>query len=431
MKNHRFSRRAFAKATGLSLGFLPLLSTDRKGWAQSAAAPKRLVTMSWPNGVRASHWWPDSTGTNYTYDASKGVTPTNFSFKGLRMSEPLEPHRSDLLFFQGIGVNASSGHESLPKLFNLGNGNTLDQHVAATLGAKTKFRSLSLGAQKRDRRGFVFRNGQGVTLENDPYKVFASLFSSGGIDPKLFEQQRASRKSVLDYVGKQLEGFGKTLGTDDRELVGFHLQNFREVEKRLTATDAQPTGERPASLPPNQFNVLDTRNFHRVMRAQMDLMALAFASDLTRVASMACSDGDAFHLLMPWLGPEFEPAATSGGLGNNNNHHANSHKTTERHSTMQRWFAQQFADFIQTLKNTPSAGGGRVFDSTIVFVVNIMATGGGHRVTDLPTFIAAGGNMFKTGRYLKRKTDIRELHVSVANALGAPLGGAEYPGLRG
>ena len=32
---------------------------------------------------------------------------------------------------------------------------------------------------------------------------------------------------------------------------------------------------------------------------------------------------------------------------------------------------------------------------------------------------------------IKHGTDIRELHVSVANALGAPLSGAQYPGLRG
>ncbi len=434
MNHSRFSRRAFCGATGIGLGLLPLLSTDRTAQAAGVTSPKRLITICWPNGVRADQWWPDAApGPDYTLANGTGVTTTNFSFANLKMIAPLEPHRSDILLFQGltIGNIQGAGHESLPVLFDVGGGNSLDWQVAQKIGADNPFKTLNLAVQKRDSRGHIFHNGQGVTLEQDPFKLFDTLFASGGLDPGLFAKQGAAKKSVLDYVGKQLEAFGKQLGTDDRQRVAFHLDSVRAVEKRLTAPGAITPGGRPTSLPAMPFDVKNTTNFEKVTRAQMDLIVLALAGDLTRVVTLLLGDGDASNLVMSWLGSQFAPASTSGGLGNDNSHHSNAHSENDKHVSMQQWFAEQFAYLIAQMKATPDVHGSKIFDGSVVYVVNNMNTGGGHGTNNLPVFIAGGAGVLATGRYLRMNASLKSVHAAVAGALGAPLAGAtEYAGLR-
>lgn len=442
--HHRLSRRAFVRSTGAGLGLLPLLSTDRRG-ARAQTGIKRLVLISWPNGVKAGEWWPDAArgSIDYRGDAALGVTETSFSFTGRRMIEPLEPHRPDILMFHGLRILGGSipgaGHESLPHLFDVGGGFSLDQHVADQIATrvKTPFRVLNLGAQKRDNRRLVYRAGQSVTLEQDPYRLFDAMFASGALDPAVLERQRAARKSILDYLGRQVEGFGARLGTEDRARVEFHRESLREIERRLAV---KPTGTAgaataaPASLPSTRFDPRNTNNFHLVTRAMMDLAVMSLASDLTRVVTLALSDGDAFHLLMPFLGADFAPAPTTGGLGNDNNHHANAHAENDKHSRMQLWFVQQFAYFLSKLKEARDPGGARLLDGTAVMVINNMATGGGHGVGQMPIFVAgSGGGTFKTGRYLKYSpVQHTGLLAGLANAMDAPLksGPAELARLR-
>lgn len=434
MNHPRFSRRAFCGATGIGLGLLPLLSTDRISQAATASAPKRLIMICWPNGVRADQWWPDAApGPDYSFAANTGVTSTSYSFANLKMIAPLEPHRADIVLFQGltIGNIDGGGHESLPVLFDVGGGNSLDWQVAQKIGADNPFKTLNLAVQKRDSRGHIFHNGQGVTLEQDPFKLFDTLFASGGLDPAQFAKQGAAKKSVLDYVGKQLEGFGTQLGTDDRQRVQFHLDSVRAVEKRLTSQSTITPGGRPMSLPTTPFDVKNTTNFQNVARAHMDLMVLALASDLTRVITLLMADGDASNLLMSWLGAEFAPASTSGGLGNDNSHHSNSHSENDKHMAMQHWFVDQYAYLLTQLKATPDINANKLFDGSIVYVVNNMNTGGGHGTNNLPVFIAGGAGVLSTGRYLRMNTSLKSVHSAVAGALGAPLAGTtEYPGLR-
>jgi hypothetical protein len=344
--------------------------------------------------------------------------------------------------FHGLRILGGSipgaGHESLPHLFDVGGGFSLDQYVADLIAARvqTPFRTINLGVLKRDARRLIVRAGQPVTLEQDPYKLFDTMFASGSVDPTLADRQRAARKSILDYVGGQLDGFGARLGTEDRARVDFHRQSLREIERRLTVTSPGTTGVRtaPTSLPATRFDPKNTNNFHLATRAMMDLMVMALASDLTRVATLSLCDGDANPLLMPFLGTQFAPAPTSGGLGNDNSHHSNAHAEGDKHSQMQNWFVQQFAYLLGKLADTRDAGGARLLDGTAVMVINNMATGGGHSVGLMPTFVAGScGGYFKTGRYLKYSSiQHTGLLAGLANAMDTPLKGiSELPRLRG
>ncbi len=420
----RFSRRTFVRATGLSLALLPILETDRIARA-APGGPKCLVTIAWPNGVRSADWWPDAEPGSIDFSEAKNhaVTDTNFSFSGLNMIEPLEPHRQDMVLFRGVrlATGVEGGHESQPHMFKVNGGSTLDQHVGQS--QDTPFKTLNLGVQKHDDRGHIFKNGQGVTLESDPYAVFDRLFEGGALDPAILDRQRKARGSVLDYVGKQLEGFGKILGSEDRQRVAFHLQSIRELEKRLEGGTLGANG-RPESLTEPRFDVDDVSHFHNATRAQLDLIVLALASDATRVATLLLGDGDGSQLATPWLGPEFGLGTGIEYLGIRNSHHTHSHLENDMHSTMQRWFVSEFAEFIRKLKATPHAAGGTLLERSAVLVMNNMNTGGGHGTNNLPIFLAgSAGGYLRTGRYLRIQDSQNGILAALANAMGTPVDG--------
>ncbi len=427
-RSARFTRRTFARATGLSLALLPVLEADKI----LRAAPNdstNVVTIAWPNGVRATEWWPDAhKDADYLLNENAGVTETNFSFANLKISGPLEPHRQDLLFFlfAGLAAKVEGGHESGPEMFKVTNGNTLDQHVARDHA--TPFKTLNLAVQKQDNRGHIFKDGQSVTLEQDPYAVFDRLFEGGALDPSVLARQRANRGSVLDYVHKQLDGYGKILGTADRQRIAFHLDSIRELEKRLgSGGGVTAVNGAPESLPAVRFDPKDVSSFHLATRATFDLVVLALASGATRAATVLLSDGDAAGLAMPWLGPEFALDTGSDYLGIQNNHHGHSHVIDEVHHQMQRWFVSEFAEFIRKLKETPGPTGGTLLDQSAVLCMNNMNTGGGHGTHNLPTFMAGKcGGYFKTGRYLKYQEwqgNNTGILAGIANAMGTPIEG--------
>jgi hypothetical protein len=427
----RFSRRSLLAGAGVSLAFLPLLAADREAHG-AMTVPKRLVLIAWPNGVRSADWWPDARpgSIDYAEAENHGVTSTNFSFAGLRMIEPLEVHRQDVVLFHGVSLatGVEGGHESQPHMFKVSGNSTLDQHVGRN--QDTPFKTLNLAVQKHDDRGHIYNNGQNVTLEEDPYALFERLFQGGALDTETFERKRAGKKSVLDYVGRQLEGFGKIVGSEDRLRVEHHLTSIRELEKRLDATSLG--GGRPDSLPETRFDVASVGDFDKATRAQLDLLVLALASDATRVATLLLADGDGSNLATPWLGPQFALDTGEQYLGIQNSHHTHSHREDDMHAEMQRWFVAEFAHFIARLKETTDATGGRLFDSSVVLAMNNMNTGGGHGTNNLPVFYAgsAGGSLV-TGRYLKLRENQNGILAALAGAVGVPVPGmSELAALR-
>jgi hypothetical protein len=77
--SNKFSRRAVLASLGASAAMLPLLHAE-KAPAAAGTFPKRLVTVTWTNGVMASTFYP--TGSELTLGATLA---------------PLEPYKSNRL----------------------------------------------------------------------------------------------------------------------------------------------------------------------------------------------------------------------------------------------------------------------------------------------------------------------------------------------
>ena len=88
--------------------------------------------------------------------------------------------------------------------------------------------------------------GQKNTPETDPWKFFTNVFAGATLPPDQLAKLRTHRKSMLDYLGKDITAFGARLGTEDRVKIEAHMQSIRDLESALAAeTRRRPRPVRP------------------------------------------------------------------------------------------------------------------------------------------------------------------------------------------
>jgi hypothetical protein len=435
---HRRTLLRGAFGAGLALPWLEVMETRAQ-----TAPPKRFIAFFTPNGNIASQWKPSGTETAFT------LSP---------ILAPLEAYKSKLLVLSGLNMKcAQSGPGELHMMgmggfltgahlqsgsFTDGSGTpagwadgiSVDQQIAKNLGAVTRFPSLELGVQVVDNTnwGRMSYLGPGLpaTPENDPTKVYSRLFSSftppttGAPPPQGPSPDDIARRSILDLVKRDLERLGAKVGVADKRRLDAHLAALRSVENQLASTNTTPPSTTSSCVKPTApttANVLSDSNYPAVGKAQLDLLAMAFACDLTRVASVQWSYSRS-ATYFPWLGIS-SPS-----------HHSISHDAASSSTALDKavkintWYMEQLAYLMGRLASMPE-GNGTVLDNTIILVGNELANGQPHEVTGLPLLLAGGGaGYFRMGRFLQYSgTPHNNLLVSCLNALGSPVTTFGYP----
>lgn len=420
----RTSRRRFLKGAGGVLVALPLLDSLRARAQEPAAQfPKRFVTMYNPNGTVHASWFPTGGETDFVLN---------------EIHQPLEHHRDRLLIFQGVNAAVTetgpggphqrgigslfTGHELLEGEFVDGcgsragwaNGISIDQAIANQIGLDTPLKSLEIGVRaiEADVQARISYAGPGQPLPpmNDPTEVYERLFAnfvSVPIDPDDPTDQRAS---VLDAVEAQFDVLNRQLGAHDRQKLEQHLELVRDLERRLGSGTGEASGcdtpVAPALLDPNNENDMPA-----VMKAHLELLAVAFACDLTRVASLQISTG--FNRIrFPWLN-----SLTEG--------HSLSHTgASDEESLAQlvaraKWHSEQLAYFMDLLAQIPE-GDGSVLDNTAILWGNEVSVGNTHSLENIPYLIAGNaGGALATGRFASfEAASANDLLSAVANAYG-------------
>ena len=164
--------------------------------------------------------------------------------------------------------------------------------------------------------------------------------------------------------------------------------------------------DRPASGLPE-----DLREHARLM---CDLIAIAFQTDKTRVATLMISR-DLSAMYYPFLGV-------------NEGHHGASHNNnSDAYERITRFHVSQFAYLASKLDSTPE-GGGTVLDNSCLMFLSNLWIGRTHNNSRLPLVLAGGlGGTLQTGRTLdyvnagdpNRK--ICSLYLSLMDRMGIKL----------
>ena len=420
------SRRAALGGLG-SLAALPLLDAMFPGRARAAggpapAYPRRFVVFFSSCGTIASSWAP--TGGERDFQLSPILAP-------------LEPFRDDIVVIQGVdqqGGGAGAGHQAgmggvltgnglNPGPFGAGGGNTsgwasslsVDQRIANAIGNDTAFKSVELGVQvgPADNLGRMCYAGSNrpIPPQDNPYRAFDRVFADLTRDPAELARMRAHRLSVLDRVAGRFNRLSARLGAADRQKMEAHLGSIRDIEARLAVVPAPRAACQIPALDAG-LDLAANDSFPRIGQLQMDLLVMALACDLTRVASLQWSRS-ASPVRFTWLHID--------ELHHDLSHHGdNDTDAVDKLTRINRWYAEQFAYLIGRLKQIPE-GEGTLLDNTVVLWCNELAKGNLHNLVDAPYVLAGrAGGALATGRSLRYDGRVphNNLLLSLIHAMG-------------
>jgi hypothetical protein len=249
-------------------------------------------------------------------------------------------------------------------------------------------------------------------MEVYPALAFDSLFDNRG---------SRRNQSVLDRVREQAASLGRQTSTADRSRLDEYLTSVREVEKGIerqriqqnkAANRAKDRGKTVVGMKrPDNGLPEDIRDHMRLM---CDVIALAFQTDKTRIATLLLCR-DISGLFYPFL--DVRKA-----------HHSASHSDrSEDWEKISRYYCSQLAYLAGRLDAMPE-GDGTVLDHSCLLWVNNMWSGSRHDSTKVPLLTAGGlGGKLKTGRVLDytgqqdEQRKLCSLYLSLVNRMGVSL----------
>jgi hypothetical protein len=421
----QLSRRTVLRGAGVALA-LPLLEAMHPRRARAAGAiPKRFVTMFTPNGTIYPNWVPTGTETSFT------LSP---------ILAPLEPYHDDLVVVSGLyqqggggdghqsGIGGMLTGQSLnPGPFQGGanagsagwaNGISVDQQIAATIGGGTSLPSLELGVEvgSADDWGRMVYGAPNQPLipEENPSLAYQRLFAMKGATPDQLAALRARKKSILDAVRGQFQAVSTRLGSGDRARLDQHATALRDIETRLDAQATPGLACVDPGAPALPSSLTDNDSYPAIGKLQMDILAVALACDLTRVASLQWSRSVSLTRFT-WLSPSITDP-----------HHDLSHKpdddatSQDKLTRINTWYASQLAYLLEKLATAQETDGTRLLDATLVFWCNELGKGNTHS-RQLAPYVLAGkaGGALRTGRFLTYTGDLphNNLLVSMLQAM--------------
>jgi hypothetical protein len=422
-------------AVAIALPWLEIMDPPKKR-AAAATAPKRVIFWFTANGSLPSIWTP----------------PQGLNLDGHPIHAPLAPLKDKLLFLDGVDQKIAyesigDGHQTgmaclltnaeiLPgtlfcegecaagneQYVGWGGGISVDQYIAGEIAKQvtTRYSSLEMGVQVKSASVWSRLSYAGPDLpvppREDPTQNFNDFFSDIGTDPFALELLKRKRKSVLDAVKDDYTAFNARLGKEDRVRLEQHLDGIRAVETSLDATSqfGEACGIPTVELPGGDFQQNDM--YPLTGRAQMDLLVMALACDLTRVASLQWSTSVS-NTRFTWL-----PLNLGEG------HHDLSHYGDDAAAAqadiamINQWYTEQFAYLLTKMSMIPE-GDSNLLDNSVVVWVNELGQGNSHTRSDIP-FILAGGcqGYFETGRVLSYDgAPHGQLLVSLTHAMDVPV----------
>lgn len=430
-KSWQLSRRTFLHGTGAMIA-LPLLDVmtplARAGETAKALPPVRFATIMCPNGVRPSTWFP-------TQEGALGVLPAAL--------QPLDAVKNELLVFSGLSndlCKEAPHHRAIagfltgvsPKQGSPYVGISADQFAARRIGQFTRLPSLELGLpetlQKQgDCDGFscVYTRNIAwnsattpVPKEINPRNAFDRLFrhlvtkAEAGHDELPLDTQTQDDKSVLDHVLADAKRLRGKVSEADKHKLDQYFEAVRDVEKRIDKiiVPEQHRGSWKPTIPANLLTPQTPQTIQEHLRAMFDLIALAFQTDNTRVATMMMGYGASWNVY-----PE---------SGVNEQHHTTSHYPDapgkgDIYTALNRYHASCFAYLIEKMRSIPE-GEGTLLDNSMLLFGSELGQGGSHIVHNLPILLAGGaGGALKTGRHIQTPahTPMANLLVEVLNRM--------------
>ena len=419
-------RRTVLRALGatLALPWLDCMVPALTALGKSTAAPaRRLGVFYVPNGMSMGYWSPATEGP------LAKLPPTLRS---------LDAHKDQVLLLGGLDLGAAEkvragAHAPASGTYltcvpfnaitdaNVVAGTTMDQLAAKEFGRDTQLASLELGLEDGGMLGACDGASCALTnaiawstpttplpIDNDPRSVFERLFGlSGSTDPAARLARIRRERSILDVLTDQVARLSTRLGPRDETKLEEYLESVRDVERRIQKAEEQSARELPVVDQP--IGIPSDYGAHATL--MMDLLALAYQTDLTRVSTFMLAREVSSRAY-----PEIGVSDSHHPLS----HHSNEPAKLERLHTINEYHVQQFAHLVDKLAAMPE-GDGTMLDHSIFLYGTGISESNSHSYRDLPIAVLGGKKAGVTGgRYVRYPsgTPLANLHLTLLDKLG-------------
>jgi hypothetical protein len=429
------SRRTFLRGIGATVALPFLEAMAPRGIAAAAARPAvRMAFLYVPNGVNMDDWTPKETGADFQLPY---------------ILDPLRAHRNDILVLSGLtqdkgrpNGDGAGDHARAAATWLTGAqplksegtriraGISADQVAVEAVGRQTRFPSIELRVEP-GRQGGKCDSGYSCAYENNiswrsettpngaevnPRLVFERMFASGNSKSagKGSAHRERNRKSVLDFVLEDARALSAKVGGSDRQKLDEYLAAVREIELRVESAQRSVNAAQAAGII-ESYDVPESipESYEQHVRLMLDMIALAFQTDSTRIATCMLSNEGSNR--------------SYRNLGITRGHHELSHHQGNPDNLRQireinHFHMRQFAYLVGKLKSMPE-GEGTVLDNTMLLYGASLADGNQHDHGNLPLVLAGrAGGAILPGRHIRypKETPMCNLLLSMLNRAGVP-----------
>ncbi|MBI3401852.1 MAG: DUF1552 domain-containing protein [Acidobacteria bacterium] len=422
-KKH-ISRRTILKGMGVGVALpvldamAPAATAFAKTEAGQSASKVRVVAMEMVHGAAGSTaigqkknlWAPAATGHDFD------LSPTSLS--------PLEPFRNDLTIisntdlrqaeaftlpeiggdhFRASAVFLTQSHPKQTEGNDVLAGTSFDQLYAQKFGQDTPIPSMQLSIENVDQAGgctygysCIYTDTiswasptQPLPMVRDPRAVFDSLFGVGATPAERAANLRTD-KSILDWVSTQIAQLRKEIGASDKRRLNEYLDNVRELERRIQRVEARNASGETRAFPDAPIGVPDS--FEEHVHIMMDLIAVAFAADVTRVFS--------FKLSRDASGRSYPESGVSTGF-HNASHHGEREDRIVDFAKINKYHVGMLPYLLNKLKDTLD-GEHTLLHNSLVLYGSPLADSNIHNHRRAPLFaVGHAGGRLKGGLHVK------------------------------
>lgn len=412
------SRRVLLKGLGASVALPWLESMSALGRetlsSEKSKTPQRFACMFIGDGISPPHWWSKGNGRDMELGSSL---------------ESLAPFKEKLNVINGLfNREGDGGHArctgnilsgaNLHRGSIIKGGVSMDQKLAAHFADDTLMPSLVLGCEQpvsgfhESQYSMVYASHISWRSPDSPIPI--ELYPSLAFDSLFGSQTGKLQGSILDQVLEEANDLRLKVSGSDQVKIDEYLTSVRETEQRLQKLNrsaAQEDGAATASAkqrPP----VGQPKDFREYARLMSDIIALAFQTDRSRVATLLLSR-DLSGQVYPFLNVR-------------DDHHSYSHSNEgPEYQSIVKFHVEQYAYLVDRLSKMQEGDSTVLDNSCLMFVSEHWNAHNGNQV---PLILAGGlGGQLKTGRsldYMQAGNDKRKLcslYLTLMDRMGLEL----------
>lgn len=422
-KKKMMNRRLFLKgAAGVTFS-LPFLHAVHGRRAMAATAdeiePRYFVCVRAGNGVQQQagsepeRFWPTAMGA-----LSAGMMTQEVN-GDMRSTGILADHADKLLIVSGTKHNfgrngcghAGSGAQCLTNAPGLGDrnnqrsaGESVDNYIQRILCPNDPEPLTTIAGRDSGFLDEVLSYNQPLQGENtarlrsaerNPWNIYTSLFGMPGQDSNgmLEDYVGRQRKSINDLMREQLDRINNSsaLSQMDKNNIQLHQQAIRDLEIRMVDCHLPEARWMEIQNAANNGDHTDAANHEDMSYMMMDMIALAFACDLKRAATLQIGNGNdqnvysevsgfPFH----WISHRIQGDGGTGSAPTIDNAADFHYEIDKIQMRYYKYLLDRLAEY--------SGPNGTLLDSCAAMWVNDLANGVGHSANNLPVIIAGSAN---------------------------------------